>query len=196
VPDQVALTTRMISTADAIGAIVEVHPLQTPEDEAKASQLLRAIKTLHAEGEAARKALKAPHLKAGKDVDETFRAPRKALERVERLIKRRLAEAAEAREEKRLAAMAAVREAVKTGDHEGANAALATVDPVFQPEGISERWTYEVESVNLREVPETYLALRQDLVRAEVKAANKEGREPKIPGVVFKRTASIVARKL
>ena len=57
----VALLARMRDTAAQVGTIVEVHALDTPEDEARAGHLLRAVKTLHAEGEDARKALKAPH---------------------------------------------------------------------------------------------------------------------------------------
>lgn len=193
------LIARMASTAQAIGTIVEVHPLETLEDETKASQLLRAIKTLHGEAEEERKRLKAPHLSAGRAVDEAFRVPRAALERVEKLIKRRLSEAAERREAARTLALVAVREAVQVGDHEGANAAIEAIDIAGLDAplpGISERWTWEVDSVILADVPPVYLILNMEAVRLEIKGANKEGRPPSIPGVQFKKTASIVARKL
>lgn len=196
--DARALVARMSSTAEAIGSIVEVHPLDSAEDETKAAELLRAIKTLIGQGEATRKALKAPHLKAGRDVDEAFRKPKRALERVEGLIKRRLAEQAERREAERTRALEAAREAVKAQDHETANAELEKVDIAGldrTPEGISTRWTYEVESVTLSEVPAEYLILDMGKVRAEITAANREGREPKIPGVTFKKAASIAARR-
>jgi hypothetical protein len=188
----------MMDTARAIGALIEVHPLETREDEAKAAQLLRAIKTVHAEGEVERKLLKAPHLSAGRAVDEAFRAPKKELERVEKLLKRRLAEAAERREAARLKALDVAREAVSAGDHEEASAAIESIDiaGLDSSAGISERWTYEVESVELRKVPIEFLILDQERVRGEIRTANREGREPRIEGVSFRRRASIVARKL
>jgi len=186
----------MLSTAKAIGAIVEVHPLTNPDDEAKAAQLLRAIKTIAAEGEDARKAAKAPFLQGGQAIDEQFRPARQALDRVEKLIKRRLSEAAEARAVARAAAIAEAQAAAAVGDHAAANAAIETIsDPVFAPVGISERWTYEVESYDARAVPPEYLILNADRVRAEIRLANQEGRPPAVPGIVFRNVAGIAARR-
>lgn len=191
-----AIIDRMARAAKDIGAIIEVHPLATPEDEVKAGSLLRIIKTLVGEAEAERKRLKAPHLKAGKEVDEIFREPRKELERVERLVKRRLAEAAQFREAVRTLAITDAREAALAGDPEAANAAILSIDVAPTTSGISERWTYEVESADLRKVPLEFLELDMGKVRAGIQRANKEGSPPKIAGVVFRKVASIVARRL
>lgn len=191
---------RLVATADAIdAAIVDVSALATPEDETRAGELLRAIHTVIAQAEDQRKAAKAPHLAAGRAVDDAFRAPVGRLERVRDLLRNRLAEAARGREAARVAALEAARLAATAGDHEAASAAIETIDiagldraPVA---GISERWTWEVESVEIAAVPATFLAVRMDLVRAEISAANREGREPKVPGISFKKTATVVARR-
>ncbi len=198
-PDAQLAIERMRDTAQAVTAIVEIHPLDTPEAEDQASQMLRAIKTLIAEGEGFRKDAKAPHLAAGRAVDAAFRAPRAALERVEKLIKRRLGEAAERREAERQAALQLARDAAAVNDYETVNTALEKVDIAgldSAPEGISTRWTYEVESVELRSVPIEFLCLDTARVRAEIRTANQEGRPPSIAGVVFRKVAGIAARRL
>lgn len=191
---------KMRATAKAVGAIVEVHPLDTPEAETQAAGLLRAVKTIHAAGEKERKARKAPHLAAGREVDSIFSEPRKALERVERMIKKRLAEAAEGRERERESALALARTAAAAHDHEAASAALESIDMSMDlaptPEGISTRWTYEIESVQIEDVPRAFLSVNLEMVRAEIKTAASEGRPPSVDGIDFRKVAGIVARRL
>lgn len=197
-PESTALIARMRETAAAVGAIVEVRTFATAAEETQAAELLRAIKTLALEGEEARKALKAPHLNAGREVDDAFAGPRKALERVEAMIKRRLSEAAEAREAARRAALVTAQAAVARADHETASAALESIDMSMMdaPAGITTRWTYEVESVDLRAVPLEFVQLNMDRVRAEIATANREGRPPAVPGLTFRKSAGIAARRL
>ena len=198
-PSSLAILERVRATAEQIGAIVAVEPFDSPERERTAAQLLRAIATIRTEAETARETEKAPHLRAGRDVDDAFREPRANLDRVANLIKARLAEAATARERERTAAMARVSEAVAAGDHVGANDALATAaDPVFAPvqgPGISERFTWEPVSFELGAMPREFLTVDMGKVRAEIAEANRLGRPPAIPGVTFERKATIVARR-
>lgn len=203
--DALALPSRAVAVLDrvryqaaTIATVVGLAPLTTPEVEAQAGELLRLIKTLEGEAEAERRLAKAPHLAAGRAVDDAFRVPLGELARVETLLRGRLAEAAEARDLARREAQAALLAAVREGDAERANAAaIAVDDPVFSPvAGISERWTYEVTGVTIREVPITYLALDMERVRAEIRAALAEGREPSIPGVRFERRAALTVRKI
>lgn len=187
---------RIRTNAAAMLRVVEVHALDTPEREAAASEMLRVIKTLHAEGDEARKAEKAPHLAAGREVDERYKPALRELERVEKMIKSRLAEVAKAREATRLAALETARLAAQAGDAEAANDALADLGMDFdRPAGVSERWSWEVSGVDLRAVPVEYLMLDTARVRAEIAVATREGREPKIEGVTFERKATIVARR-
>lgn len=194
-----AVLDRLRTTAAQVGAIVGVAPFDSPEREATAAQLLRAIQTLDREADDERTRAKAPHLSAGRAVDDAFKGPRGELERVAGLIRRRLAEAAQARERERAAAMARVAEAVKVGDATEANAALVhAADPVFAPvagPGISERFTWEPTSFDVAAMSREYLAVDMGKVRAEIADANRLGRAPAIAGVTFERKATIVARR-
>lgn len=188
---------RVRAHAERIAQIIDVTTLETPEQERTAGDLLRLIKTIEADAEAERKTAKAPHLAASRAVDDAFRAPLAELARVEGLLRARLSEAIERREAERRAAQAALVAAAKAGDAEGANrAALAVATAPAAPEGISERWTYEVASVDLGRVPPGYLMLDLPAVRAFVSAEVKAGREPAIPGLEFRRVAAVRVAKL
>ena len=194
-----AVLDRVRATAAQIGAIVGIEPFATPEREATAAQLLRAIATLRGEAETERERAKAPHLRAGREVDDAFKGPRGELDRVAGLIKGRLAEAATARERERAAALVAVHDAVRAGDHVEANAALALAsDPVFAPvagPGISERFSWEATAFEIGAMPREYLTVDMGKVRAEIAEANRLGRPPAVPGITFERKATIVARR-
>lgn len=198
-PSAVAVLERVRATAAQIGAIVGVEPFATPEREATAAQLLRAISTLDQEADRERTSAKAPHLAAGRAVDDAFKGPRGELERVAGMIRARLAEAATARERERVAALAKVTAAVKVGDHTAANAALVeAADPVFAPvqgPGISERFSWEPTGFTIADMPREFLTVDMGKIRAEIAEANRLGRPPAIPGVTFERRATIVARR-
>jgi len=129
---------------------------------------------------------------------KVFKAPLAELKRVDQLLRHRLSEAAEARERERRDALDAARAAVQAHDHEAANAALerVAVEPAPAPAGIGTRWTYEVQDYDLSKVPVAYLLLDERAVRQEIATADREGREPKVPGIQFKKIAKIIARKL
>jgi hypothetical protein len=115
------------------------------------------------------------------------------------MIKRRLSEAAQKREAARQLAIENAREAAAAGDHEAVNAELEAIDIAGldrTPEGISTRWTYEVESVDLAALPLEYRAVNMEKVRAEIATANREGRPPAVGGIVFRKVAGIAARRL
>lgn len=187
-----AAIAKLSATAEQVGAIVEVHPLHTDADEATATELLGAIATVIGEAEDARKALKAPHLRAGREVDARFKAPRTALERVRDRLKQRLGERAEARLLAERAALDEAKAAAAAGDLDRTNEALAAVPatPVKTP---PTRWTWEVESVDLRAVPLEYLALDLEKVRELIREAGPDG--PALRGVEFKRKAVVIARR-
>jgi len=192
------LLARVTATADAISSVVAVSPLDRPEDASLAARLLRQIKTLAADADELRKTMKAPHLAAGRAVDERFRGPRRELDRVESMIKARLAEAAEKRERARLAAVQAAQDAVQRHDAEAANAALAELSAdVASLDGISERWTWEAVEIDLDALPPEYVirSVNQTRMSEEIRTANREGRTPKVRGVRFQKRATIAARR-
>lgn len=182
---------RLKGTADGIEEIVDVLPLGSLAEETHAADLVRELRRLVREGEAARKEIVAPVKARVRAVDAVFRAPRKRLEALEGRLRARLVEAQEARRRAQEEAAQAAREAAAREDWVAANAALANVPQEEGPEGTSTRWTWEVESADLRQVPEEYLVLDLPRVRAAIRDAERDGRAPEIPGVRFKRRAIV-----
>jgi hypothetical protein len=175
----------MLATAAGAERIVAVGPLASQEEADHASRVLRALHAVKKDGDAARKAEKAPHLKAGRDVDARYQPAIKELDRVIKLIKAAIADRALALEEARTRALVA--------PPAEANALLATL-PQTELSGVSERWSWEVESAVLSEVPDRFLQLDAKEVAAEIKQATKEARQPRIPGIRFRRKVTVVAR--
>lgn len=176
---------RLAGTAREVAKVVDVMPLESPQEAEQAALMLRTLHTIRAEAEAARKAEKAPHLAAGREVDERFKPGLNELDRVMRLIKERLAE-------RSLRMEAAKQEALLEKDASKANAALANVEEA----PTEERWTWEVESFDLTKVPVEYLLLNEAAVRSLIKGCDKLAKEPTLEGVKFKRKVVVVARKL
>lgn len=185
-----------LDLASKVASIIEVHPLRTPEDEAQAGQLARVVATTIAELDGARKTEKAPHLAAGRAVDDAFAAPLAGLKRVDGMLRDALAAAAQRRETAKLEAVASARAAALAGDAVKANEALASVPADAGSPGVSERWGWEAVSVDVRTVPVDFLMLDLTKVRAYVKDCVSAGRTPEIPGIVFERKAGIVLAKV
>ncbi len=176
---------RIVPTTAAV-KIVAVNRLETAEDASQAAALVQALHTLRSEAEEHRKAMKAPHLDAGRAVDDQFREPLKELDRVIGMLKARLSERALALDTARALALS-------QGPVE-ANAALATM-PDERYEKISERWSWEVTGYDLSQVPVQYLTLDTAKVKEAIKAADREARQPRIPGITFDRKVLTVVRK-
>lgn len=194
-PDTIKILEHAIREAGKVSRIVEVHPLQTPEDEHRAGALLREIAKIEGELDGARKVEKAPFLKAGRDVDAAFKPALAELARVSGMLRERLQEAITAREHARLAGLRAASLAAQSGDVVGANTALAHIPIDVETKGIAERWDWTPEAVRLKEVPEEFLALDMARVKAYTRDCVARDVEPSIPGIVFKKIASIAVRK-
>lgn len=181
-----------VANAAKIGRVVEVCPLDTQEDEAKAAALLVAIKGMIKSLEAERKALIGPADKEVRAANAAYRAPRKDLERVEALLKKRLGEAQAAREAARAAALSETTRAVAEGDTAAAEAALAHARDQEGPalSGISYRDGWEIVLVNVHAVPREYMFV--DVAR--VRAALKANPDLQIEGLQITRTKKVAAR--
>ena len=180
-PSDLMATTQAVSSR-----VIAVGPLQSAQDASQAAEVLRTLHAIRAEAEDARKAAKRPHLDAGRAVDAAYKPALKELDRVMALIKGRLSERALAADEARARAL--------VEEPETANAILADLGDESH-KGISERWSWEVEAVDLSQVPVEFLMLDEKKVKAAIKAADKEARRPRVPGVTFKRRVQIVARR-
>ncbi len=202
-PESTALLVQARAHAEALDAVISVADLSDPAHAAQASEAARALASLRGQLDDARKAEKKPHADAAKAVDDEFRGPIASVDRVSGMIRRRLEEAILHREREREAEVARLAAAVKARDAEAVNAAaLAVSDPVFATPvagpGIAEKLTWEVSAVRLDDVPREYLSITLDMpkVRAEIAAANREGRAPSIPGVEFTRAAGVAVKRL
>lgn len=179
--------------ATEIARVVEVCPLDSPEEESKAAKLLTLIQTMIKGVEAERKALIAPYDGVVREVNALYRAPRSELERVRDLLKKRLGEAQAAREAAQRAALAATTAAVHGGDTEAATAALARAREAAeggQHAGISYRDDWEIVCTDRSKIPWQYMVLDTVAVRDALKADP----DLQIPGVIIKRVKKVVAR--
>ena len=191
--DGLALLDKMRATAEAISQIVEVEPFDTPEAEQRGAQLVRVIQTIQKEAEAARKAIVGPLKAQTKEVDTAFREPRNRLAAVDAMVRRRLQEAAEAREATRRAALATVQAAQ---DLQTANAALATVQEAPPTPGVSQRWGWEIVAIDPAQVPDDFKIVDVQKLKAICKDADRGGADPSVPGVRFERKAHAIVRGL
>lgn len=192
--DSLSLIQRANELAAQVSQVVAVLPLETPQAEAQAAEVLRGLATLIKDLEADRTAQKAPYLKAGQDVDAFYRPARTALQDVDRMIRNRLAEASLARENARRLAVESAAAAARAGDAVAANAALVAQPAEVQLDGISDRFTWAATSYNVRAMPLEYLCVDETKVKAEIDSALRAGRDPAITGVTFERRATVVVR--
>lgn len=178
--------------AGEILRVVEVCPLTNPAEEAQAAALLTHLKGLIKSVEAERKGLIGPMDKVVRKVNALYRAPRKELERVEALLKKRLGEAQAAREEARAKALAQVAQSTESGDTEGAQAALDTARDQEHGghQGISYRDDWEIMLVNAHAVPREFMSVDVAKIRDFLKA-NPDGQ---VNGCQIKRVKKVVAR--
>lgn len=197
-PDSQEVLARCAATSEAIASIVDVLPLKTQEDRAFAGKLVRETARLLSEADTARKAEKAPHLKAGRDVDSAFKRATEALAKLDRALRARIQQALEDDRARELAATTAARVAVLTGDVQAASTALAQI-PEEAPalDGISARWAWSYEVQDLTKVPDqfTVRVMNDAAVQGEIERAKAEGRVPHVPGLVFRQTAAVSVRK-
>lgn len=197
-PDSQEVLARCTATSEAIASIVDVLPLQTQEDRAFAGKLVRETARLLSEADTARKAEKAPHLQAGRDVDSAFKRATEALAKLDRVLRARIQQALEDDRARELAATTAARVAVLTGDVQAASTALAQI-PEEAPalDGISARWAWTYEVQDLTKVPEAFTVrvMNDAAVQGEIERAKAEGRVPHVPGLAFRQTAAVSVRK-
>ncbi len=192
----------VLDHARAVGAALrDVQDLrfEGPDAEIQAGEILRVIETASRDLERERKAEKAPHLEAGREIDRRFAEVGDPLSRVAGVIRSRLAEAARAREEARRLAVETASRAALAGDLETANEAIVLgADPVFAPvvaEGIAESYSWEAVAFDVATMPREYLVPDVAKIRATLRAT-PAGVVPAIPGVTIERKITHVVRSI
>lgn len=181
------------SRAPELTSLVEVLPLVSSEDIATATDVLRQVKTLEKALEEERKALVEPLKKESSAIDARYREPRRALERIEGLLKGRIAEVHTAAERARTLALAAASTAAKAGDHEAATAAIVqAAAPAPETPGVTVRYRWAPILTDQFLVPREYLSVDPEKIKAVIPA---DGTAPKdIPGISWSREPIVTAR--
>ena len=181
------------SRAPELTSLVEVLPLVSSEDIATATDVLRHVKALEKALEEERKALVEPLKKESSAIDARYREPRRALERIEGLLKGRIAEVYTAAERARTLALAAASTAAKAGDHEAATAAIVqAAAPAPETPGVTVRYRWAPILTDQFLVPREYLSVDPEKIKAVIPA---DGTAPKdIPGISWSREPIVTAR--
>ncbi|MCH9836379.1 hypothetical protein K0U83_11990 [bacterium] len=184
------------SKAPELTSLVEVLPLATPADIATATDVLRQVKTLEKALEEERKALVAPLKAESSAIDARYREPRRALERIEGLLKSRIAEVHAEAERARTAALVAASTAAQAGDHAAATAAIveAAAPPPETP-GVSVRYKWAAVTTDITRIPREYMTVDVEALRRVAQdAGGGPTPPPTIPGVLWIREPIVTAQ--
>lgn len=170
-------------------------PCDTAEQETWWADKLSVVQTALTEFEADRQELVRPLIDNKKKVDEYFKDACVPANMVKDLIKRKLADAAE----KRLALVAdtvrQAQEAAAAGDHNASAEALARLPDAVKNKGAVTTWVWEIETIDETQVPDAYWCIDTYAINRAADAFKASEAPPAIPGVKFKRTARVAARR-
>lgn len=181
------------SRAPDLTALVEVLPLATPADIETATDVLRQVKTLEKALEAERKELVEPLKREAASIDARYREPRRALERIEGLLKSRIAEVHAEADRARTAALTAASTAAQAGDHAGATAAiLEAAAPAPETPGVTVRYRWAPVLIDQFQVPREYLSVDPEKIKAVIPTDGTA--PPAIPGISWSREPIVTAR--
>lgn len=170
-------------------------PCDTEEDETVLAEILQEFKGRYKELEEKRKSITQPLNAAKRAVDALFRPARSALEEAERIIKGKLRDAADRREAARREALRLASEAAGRGDVKGAQAAMATIPTNSGgPDGVSYRYQWKWELVDIEKVPPGFLALNPATMKMYVSKYRTSDEIPGIPGIRFHRERTVVSQ--
>lgn len=166
--------------------------IDNPEDQEFAADMLRDVKKRHKALEGKRKTITKPLLEAKRAVDDLFRAPREALEQAERILKGKIAGYLEAVEAANTEAVEAASNA-ETVDE--ASEALANVEHVDAPKGVSVRYVWKPRVIAEDLLDRRFLSPDMGKIKAWMKEHTKPDGEPlAIPGVAFDKSPIVSAR--
>ena len=145
--------------------------------------------------ESDRRVLILPILEAQKTTNAAFRKASDAAEAMKSLAKEKLAAAREKALATRNEVLASVEAAAARGDSEAVLAGVAMIPLEVTTKGAGGGWTWEPTVVDESEVPRDFMQVNTKALATYAKAYAKSETIPGVPGVVFKRTARVIAGK-
>jgi hypothetical protein len=169
---------------------LEVWEIETPAQEAEAGRLLVGIVADRKRIDDQRTAITKPLNESKRAVDAFFAPVLGALKQAEDLLRCKVADAVQRREDANRAALDAARLASETGEGSIAEAIARVVDaPALPGVSIREVWMFEI--VDAKQVPSAYLKVNESLVHEAIKTGVRE-----IPGLrIYAHKATTVRTK-
>lgn len=181
--------------APTLLSIVEVLPLTTEAEIARATEVLRTVKSLEKMLETERKALVEPLKSEASEIDARYREPRRALEKIEAMLKARIAEVHRLADQARTAALTAASAAAQAGDHAAASSAvIAAAAPPPETPGISIRYKWTPLCKDAALIPREYLTIDTAKLAALARDAGSGPAPVAIPGIEWYREPIVAAR--
>jgi hypothetical protein len=145
--------------------------------------------------EADRRVLILPILESQRAVNAAFKKASDAAEGMKTLAKEKLAAARERALATRTEVLASVEAAAARGDSEAVLAGVALIPEEVVTKGAGGGWTWEPTVVDAAAVPDEFRIVDTKKLAAYAKAFSKSETIPAVAGVVFKRTAKVIAGK-
>lgn len=167
------------ATADKLLTVLESWEVSTAEDEERAGGLLTSAHGRWRDLETLRKESVKPAVTAQKDINGLFRPALQAWDRVKKRTQQLISQSVAARE--------AANQARLELAAEGNVVALAQVEEVAPPAGVSYRGEVSIEIVDFDLIPREYLAVDW----SKLKICARQGK-PAPPGVRFVRGTKVV----
>jgi hypothetical protein len=177
--------------ADYCSPEAEAFVIETQEQAQTAADLLNDIKDRLQKLRAAEEYMTQDFVKGIDKIRALMRPAFEAANRATALWKRKLIDSKQRRE---LAAANAAREvqaAIARGDQKAAQAAVIRIQPVEKAQGVTMRKIWKFEVTDPQAVPRAYLTPNEGLIRADMQASVKAGKDPEIPGVRFWQETSL-----
>ena len=186
-----ATSTELVSVQNELLAVAD-FVIQSDEDGEFMASALRDVKRRHKELEDKRTSITKPMHAAKKAVDDLFRPPKEFLERLEQAMKTKIADYLALSEEANVLALQNVADAETV---EEANNALATMNNIAPPKGVSVRYKWRAEVFNPDIVPDEFRMPDERKIQAAAEDTARQRGEPlPIAGVRFHKEPIVTSR--
>lgn len=170
--------------------LVQLTPITSDGEQQGAADLLQQVKEKAKALEARRTLITKPINDGLRSINDLFRAPKEALESLERTLKQKIAQYVADREAHNRALLA---QAAASPTTEQAVETLATVAPVPVPQGVSIRYVWVAHVENADQVPRELCSPDHAKIKAYV-ASLPAGTPPSIPGLRFTQEPVVASR--
>jgi hypothetical protein len=194
---QDSLVALMLQRSEALTAleILKARPCETPEHEQFFSDARLRAKLIAEQIEEKRTAITRPLLAAKNGVDDLFTPTRRAWESIADLCKSKIQAAQQARLEAAARAREeAMRLAAEAAPPVQVAQALARVPETSTPQGVSVGAEWVVDSYDFDQIPREWLTIDWSKVKIHCAAHKKSEHIPPVPGLTFKRQATVRGR--